>query len=209
MRLMASGEAVCKTTTLRYFHVDSDARLAAGDVMVPRAIPDGLGEPFRDCIDGLFPDGVGTWGFAHLFESTGEELIYDDLIGADHGIHGEDRDRAIRRARNRVIELIAELVRVNWAPQRPSRLSSVFAYATIRAARDFRGTCTNPNAPIWQIEAEDAFGCDASWLSLADNMLKVVNRMTNYWAGETRSGSSEIAREFLLNGPVTVVARHD
>lgn len=194
----------------RFFHVDSDESLAAGQELKTRPIPDSINEPVRNCFTDVFPDGVSTWGFAYLFESHGEGLVFDELSAAEHGLEGEERTKAMRRARNRVIELIAELIRVHWAPERPSRLSSIFAYSKIEAAEEFRETrCVNAGVPIWEIEAEQAFGCDASWLGLGDSMPKVALRTKRYWDGTTRPGSFPVDHEHLLTGAVTVVRKRD
>jgi hypothetical protein len=197
-------------TVERYFHVDSDETLSEGAMLSPKQIPNSLDEPVRDCFCDLFPAGVSTWGFAYLFESHEEGLVYDELSAAEHGLAGEDRNRAIRRARNRTIELITELIRVNWAPERPSRLASVFAYSTLAVAREFRSTrCTNPSAPIWEIEAEGAFGCDSSWLGLGESIPMVVIKTKRYWSGRLRTGSLPVDREQLLHGAAVAVNRCD
>jgi hypothetical protein len=168
----------------RYFHVDSNRSLTECAAITTRAIPQELDRTVADCFRALYPTGLSSWGYDYLFEDNGEGLIFDEPSNAALGLTPEERDNAIRRARNRTIEMIAELVRINWAPECPSRLTAVFAYSTLEVAREFRETrCTDPTAPIWEVKAERAFGCDASWLGLGGSIPFVFISMRQYWKG--------------------------
>jgi hypothetical protein len=188
-----------------YFHVDHSRFLSAGQTIPVRPRPDVADVELAACLDRLFPGGFGNFGYWYLF-APGEELWLTEDKARAMGMADGDAAEALGRSRNRLIEVIWELTRLHFFPDRPSRLYSVFGYRDLDAARvaraeDFR----SDDAPIWLVEAADAFDCDSAWLDLSGDVMTVMGRSRAYWSGERHPDNLPSDQETLLVPPVTVL----
>lgn len=105
-----------------------------------------------------------------------------------------------------IIELAAELVRRLYAPDRPSRMQSMFACETLADAQAFRSERGVPHARIFEIDASEFFRADMRLLHLGAAFGSTINLMQKYWQGVA---SAVPFWEFLLPGSVTVIAQVD
>jgi hypothetical protein len=81
--------------------------------------------------------------------------------------------------------MIVELVRRLEFPERPSRYTSVFAYATVEAAVDFRGRHGQPGDRTWRVGADGTtHEADARHVNLEPMPLAVIGCALRYWRGE-------------------------
>jgi hypothetical protein len=118
----------------------------------------------------LFPDGLSGWGLAMLLDETRpisltlESVFERQLCAIDNGVYqcGQPAADALRASKDRMVEVILELVRRATCPDKPGRLQGVFAYRTQEGAELFRDAFGQPGDSIWRLAAEgDVHDADA------------------------------------------------
>jgi hypothetical protein len=114
-----------------------------------------------------YPEGLTRWGQWYAFGAGVEELVLTERKARALGIADEEVENALNRSTNRLVELIWELARAAWFPERPSRLRSIFGYRDLHCAGDLRTeNFGDDTLPIWRVAADQAFHCDSAWLDL-------------------------------------------
>lgn len=99
-----------------------------------------------------------------------------------------------------MIELVSELVRRVLFPEKPSRMTALFAWETYHEAVEFQKE--HGGGPIYVIEADTFFRGDMKLLYLGGSGIGAVQFAIKYWRGE--SGPSP-RWEYLLVPPVQIV----
>lgn len=107
---------------------------------------------------------------------------------------------------SQTIELVAELVRRLESPSCPSRMQSMFACETLTEAQAFRLEMRVPHGRIFEVDTSEFFRADMRFLNLGATFGSTINLMQKYWRGVA---SANPFWEFLLPGPVTVIAQVD
>jgi hypothetical protein len=91
----------------------------------------------------------------------------------------------LQDGKNRLVEMIVELVRRLEFSDKPSRYTSVFAFSTVEAAEDFRAKRGQADDPVWRARCEGPIHeADARCVDLASVPLAVIDRALRYWRGE-------------------------
>src|SRR5688572_26249620 len=96
----------------------------------------------QDLAAQLFPEGASVWGRWALFDATDRLALTTEVLAQEgeaqsetHGtVISEEGERHLRRSKDRVAEVVLELVRRMVAPDAPSRLACVYAYRELAAA---------------------------------------------------------------------------
>ena len=117
-----------------------------------------------------------------------------------------DGAKVLRDGKDRLLEMIVELVRRLEFPDKPSRYTSVFAYATVDAAIDFRDNRAPADTPVWRVRADGPTHlADARHVNLEPMPLAIIDRALRYWRGEFEPNPDPWQRECLLTPPVEVI----
>jgi len=207
-----------------FFHVAPMDQLSPGLKLAGRRPPNLTREHYQ-VLDSLFPSGRLTpWGEAMLTADPAALLLGPEILIAEGLARAVTSDRldvseagriAMGDSRNRVVELVFELVRRLAFPDKPSRMSAVFAYRTLDEARAYRADRRDPaNHEIWRV------ACDAStplhlgdgrWLGVPRDALLFVAAARHYWFGRVHpfpvvSFDTEV---LIPAGALTVVAREE
>ncbi|CAN7784040.1 hypothetical protein LJR296_008234 [Cupriavidus necator] len=122
--------------------------------------------------------------------------------------HGQRYLNTLATERDSAIELVWEYVRRAHFPDRPSRLTSAFAWRTLEEAKAFRASAGVPLAKVWAVDASEGFVANMSLLNIASSTLRVMQLADLYWNGKegpTGLGLKAPNWEVLLSGSVTVV----
>lgn len=135
-----------------------------------------------------FPNGVSRHGSRYLFDWP--VICQSSHLENGGAVYTEP-----------TMELIFELVRRVSFPYRPSRLESFFAWNTLEVALSFRQQFGEPDAPIFRVEAADAFCADMSLLRFGSNVMGTLLLAERYWSGWTAPNPN---LEMLLTGPVFI-----
>jgi hypothetical protein len=177
--------------------------------------PRGLDDAQRSLLKVLFPPegAVSHWGAAMLASPT-DPLVMGDggllklglasVPGApdDDTLHVSALGReALSSTTNRVVELVFELVRRGNAPDVPSRLNSLFAYAAKDQAEDYRTQRRSAAThEIWSIDVPDRIKVhrgDGGWLVVPGDALHFIRAAMWYWHGEPAPQSLPYDQEIL------------
>lgn len=163
----------------------------------------------------LFPDGVSEWGLGLALDEetplavTIESLADRGLAVAQEGggwLCGHPGARTLRAAKDRLGEVVAELVRQVAAPMKPSRYQSLFGYRDLEGGRLFRTADEDESAPIWRVRcAAPTHDGDSRWLGMPDTPLKLLDNAGLYWQGVPCPVSFPWEHETLLPPPVEVL----
>ncbi|MBF6989304.1 DUF2441 domain-containing protein [Cupriavidus sp. IK-TO18] len=167
-----------------YFHVDRRQGFTAGQHSQLSKLDLSHAQDLGQHLDILCPNGVS----AH-----GNQYLNSDVKSGK----GEA-----------AIELIWEYVRRAHFPERPSRLTSTFAWQSLEEAKAFRLDSGLTDANIWQIEAAEGFVANMALLNIGTSVLRASQFAHAYWAGEVGpqiKGLKARCWEVLLTGPITVV----
>ena len=180
----------------RYYTVDRSGKLSTGQEVRPDTdfsaseffpVQDHFTrQDLEELTQQLFPGGLTFHGKRYLLD---ECLIMTTPLGpAPYVPHIP------------MIELVFELVRRVFFAEKPSRMTSIFAWATRSEAvafqKDYGG------ASICEIEAETFFRGDMNLLFLGGSGVGAMLFAMKYWRGE----SSPTPRwEYLLVPPVRVI----
>lgn len=148
--------------------------------------------------DSLFPAGVTYWGEAMLMSSKGAMVLGPEgliSLGVARTV-GNGRELEVSElgfetmaaTRNRVIELVFELVRRLEFPAEPSRFTSVFAYRTLDEARGYRATRRDAQThEVWSLscdEPEAVHAADSRWLNAQHDAVRSIYVARSYWSCE-------------------------
>lgn len=145
-----------------FFHVDRESLLSDGQEIT--LIPPNLStQRETDVARNLFPDGVSRWGASMLdahppLAITLQPLLESRLArasGDDEVLLTAAGATLLRAGKDRIIEFVAEIVRLGLTPDKPSRLAAVFAYRDVQLADDFRHNENLDRAPIWRVSVPD------------------------------------------------------
>jgi hypothetical protein len=199
-----------------YYIVDRSREVHAGLVIDRVPVPDMPTADETALARCVFPEGVTRWGenkflFTQPSVAVTVEMLaawkWAVLTPAGYLVNPTGAE-ALRDGKDRLLEMIVELVRRLEFPERPSRYTSVFAYATVAAAADFRGRCGQPDDPVWRVGAGGAtHEADARHVNLEPMPLAVVGRALRYWRGEFDPDPEPWQQECLLTPPVEVIER--
>jgi hypothetical protein len=134
-----------------------------------------------------------------------------EILGSHVSEHGRVALIQIHEDPNLVddaeVELLLELTRREVAPQHPSRLTSLFAFASLEDALAFRGSHRGEADAIHAVEgSQDAFRGDARLIGLARTPLVTGVYARWYWEGRPNAERPPLW-EVLLDLPVTVGER--
>ena len=180
-----------------YFHVDRSSALVAGtDVIADRDYTSCSFYPVQDhfhrsdleaLVDELFPGGMTRHGKQYLLS---EPLVIRTQQGPLPAVPHIP-----------MIELISELVRRLLFPERPSRLTALFAWESLDEAIRFRNE--TGGGKIYHVEANEIFRGDMKLLLLGGSGVGAVQFARKYWRGDS---SPQPRWEYLLVPPVRVIA---
>jgi hypothetical protein len=175
-----------------YYHVDRvGTRLKQGQILSLNYT--GVGTRYQTnraaFFSCLFPEGLSYHGWNYLLNDNRPKPDAD-LLG--------------------LIEMMAELTRRSFYPERPSRLQSVFCWRTIEDARRFvnefpvttsDGTASH-RGMIWRVRSEgQAFVADIRCLALGTCWIESLLYLNRYWQ---QQASESPLWEVLVRPPVLV-----
>ena len=138
----------------------------------------------RSRLTQLYPAGISRHGMKYLTECT---VLFDNVTRTPLNV----------APFSHMIESVFELVRQNEFPERPSRMQSIYAWVHLSDARDFHAGIH----PIYQIESDNAFIADQTYLSLGACVVGSYEMARKYWQGE-QSDSPKL--EAIIPLPVVV-----
>lgn len=175
-----------------YFHVSRNNTLRAGQVIKlghDKAALQSFHTDRAAFLAERFPDGVTQHGWEYLLN---------------------DQRSAPNKDEQGLLEIVAELIRREKYPYRPSRFQSFFAWRSLsdalRFAQDFalRSVAGSPmQGTLWQVEAEEAlFESDMNLLRFGTCWLDIMIFMDRYWRQEYLPNP---LIEVLLSPPITIV----
>ena len=164
------------------FTVDATGELAPGRTLTATPVADALAPDtpaaFAQHAQSLLPHGAGPHGVRHLLDPVATWDAY--------------------------AELVLELTRRAEAPERPSRLSALFAFTTLEDAEAFRAQRRRPDSPIFTVEAPaDAFAGDQHLAGVGPTALVTAAYASAYWRGEAHPDAPPLW-ELVLPLPVTL-----
>lgn len=134
----------------------------------------------------LFTDGISSHGKKYLLD---EYLLIDSPQGpVPYTPHIP------------MIELVSELVRRIYFPDKPSRFTTLFAWGSRDEAVEFQQQYGTGN--IYEVEAEEFFRGDMNLLLLGGSCIGALQYATMYWKGE---GCCTPRWEYLLVPPIHVI----
>jgi hypothetical protein len=181
-----------------FFHVDRFGSLSPGISidLLPHHLP---GVPDSQAVESFLntwlPGGVTRHGLVTLMASR--------LSVTDDELARGDAD-ALAASRNAITELVLELVRVERHPEAPSRLQTLYAWATLEDARRFIAThpVAGGSPRIFAVEGAVGFRADMRWTA-SGAPAATVYRATRYWDGD--SDGPDPVWELLIHPPVKVL----
>jgi len=139
----------------RFFHVDGQRALTAGQVIQLTDLAQGFGAgPLQDHARWWFPDGVTEQGRKYLLAPDASLSI------RTHMQNNHLPPECIDHVNESTIEMVFEYVRRAYFQARPSRLASFFAWKTLQEAKRFRDRPERRTAVIWRVEGEQALRAD-------------------------------------------------
>ncbi len=138
----------------------------------------------------LFPNGLTSHGKRYLLKEA-------FLVKSDFGSEGQK----VSVVYEPILELLLEVVRRAYFPEKPSRFSALFAWGTLAEAEAFRSQHGAGRGNIYVVEAGSAFRADMSWVALGGTNAAALWLAMKYWRGEA---SADPAWELLISPPVTV-----
>lgn len=163
-----------------FYHVDVRGEIQQGETITTMPVtsskyPEGAKEVNR-----MFPLGISYFGATIMLHMDPDCL-----------------DVAIEQ----ILEMIRRQFRGKCDVDFPSRMSSLFACGDLQSARSFQKRFQRPDGRIWEVECNDFFRGDMSFIchDVASNR----NLAVHYWQGRQRS--DEPFWEYLLRPPVKVV----
>lgn len=160
-----------------FYHVDSAGALVAG-----QTVEQIRGSRLDDALSKHVRGGVSLYGKRTLLSGL------DDRVSWCHVLYWEG---------------LAEYIRQTFYPERPSRLASLYACASVNDARQF--AMNNPpfRGKIWEVEAKGAIRCDQGYAGARHvALLGAISAAHCYW--QSKAGSSAPFWEYLLPLPVRV-----
>jgi hypothetical protein len=167
----------------KYYTVDRRNRLSVGQTLELSPV-DLQGIPDLEThYKHLFPNGVSDHGHRYLPYRANE--------------------------REPAIELLWEFVRRAAFPNRPSRLTSAFAWQSLDDARRFKQENHLPDARIYEVRGGTPFVANMTLLNNSAPLLRTSQMAYAYWEGSigpTSVGLAEPRWEVLLSSPVVVGA---
>lgn len=179
----------------RYYTVDRARKLRPGYVIgyetdcKPILPDDRFRQDDLECLArDLFPEGVTRHGAQYLYMPFWIRSDFGPQIGQKVSVAYEP-----------VSEMVLEMVRVAWFADKPSRLSSVFAWQTLDEAKAFRDKCKGGD--IYIVDADPGFQADMTLVALGGTNIAALWLARQYWRGEA---SATPAWETLLRPPVVV-----
>jgi hypothetical protein len=111
----------------------------------------------------------------------------------------------LRTSKDRLVEIVTEFARRFGFPDKPSRFTGVFAFATLEAAGAFRKVHAEESDPIWRVETDGSVHeGDSRFVGLGSTPVRVMDNALLYWSGVEMPKASW-SREVLLEAPVRVV----
>ncbi len=174
-------------------HADRQRSLAAGSVIELGPAPP-TGEPDLDeRLRNLFPDGVSRFG----------ERLSSGTMSVEEIATGKVPRALVEERWSAEIDLVAELVRRDCAPEAPSRFQSIFA---CRYASDLRAYAKRfgfSEFNVVELDVDDGFRVDARWLQQG-SPLKMWDLAVGYWSQEPFDGEDDALWEHLVPLPVRV-----
>ena len=180
----------------RYFTVDRSGGLQAGaevrcdaDFASCRFFPvqdHFIREDLERLVHELFPEGLTRHGKKYLLD---ECLVIATPQGP-----------APQVPHIPIIELVCELVRRLFFPERPSRLQALFAWATRDEAVTFQQQFGG--GTIYEVEARSFFRSDMNLLFLGGSGIGALLFAMKYWQAEA---SPAPRWEYLLVPPIRVI----
>lgn len=165
-----------------YFTVDRLGTLAEGQVIGLQKYNDISPNFLQQHVDELFPEGVSAHGESYFLRNR-----EDNISGPN-------------------IELYFEYVRRALYPTRVSRFQAMFAARSLPEAEAFRIRLKAPEAPIWEVHADDSLAVNMNLL-IENNSILVKSYFAGlYWKGEAGPDTSPVW-EVLLKLPVRVLRK--
>jgi hypothetical protein len=177
------------------FHVAPVGWLEAGKTLVLER-PQSFSPDHVQALDSLFHDGLTPWGKSMITAESVQLLLGPEMLidaGLARGPGDPDGELAVNAAgqtamadaRNRIVELVFELIRRLEYPDKPSRMTCVFAYRTVREALDYREHRRDPMAhEVWRVSCPDGIPAhigDGRWLGVPRDSLLFVAAARHYW----------------------------
>jgi hypothetical protein len=182
----------------RYFTVDRQFRLSTDkEILCDHDFSQCKFFPVRDAFTKadleklaieLFPSGLSQHGKSHFLDQC---LVIPTAQGPAPYVPNIP-----------MIELVSELTRRTFFPEKPSRFTTLFAWASLEEAFAFKKQYGEGN--IYEVEAETAFKADMNQLYLGGSGVGALFYAMKYWKGE--AGSNPIW-EYLLVPPVRVIGQ--
>jgi hypothetical protein len=172
--------------SMYFYHIDRCNALELGKTYNLLHIPN-LDSATDKMVNELFPEGVSWWGDGKLLcdESL---LIINNVVQKDT-----------------VIDLIFELVRKAYFPEKPSRYQSLFAFATLSDAKNLINTLNWPaDSKIWKIKADLHYKVNMNLLTLDGRPVDIYRNAFAYWNGEPGDDANPFW-ELLVPYPITVI----
>ena len=167
---------------MRYYTVDRCNRYSHGYILNLTSHTDFTPQYLQDHVDTMFPFGVS-------------------FHGNNYFLNGSSSASTV----NPNIELQWEYARRANYPGAPSRFTSMFACETLPDAREFAERIGS--GTIWEVDCDNSFRADMSWLTLADSILTVSHAVNAYWNHEPISRYRITAASFweiLIPLPATI-----
>lgn len=164
-----------------YYHVDRGDELEPGDAL-ELARPDEWEQAVDAALAEWYPEGFSHHG-RHYCTQPLHEGDVDDLWDF-------------------ACEAIFELVRVGRYPERPSRLQSIFSFASVADVEAFLDDFGAEPFTVWEVRADRGFRADMNLVDAVD-FARGLARADHYWRGGTFL--DDPLWEVLLVPPVEVV----
>lgn len=163
-----------------YYTVDSGNFYSTGMIVSP-ITPSIQPIELHNMVTSLFPHGVSKHGDGYFLSANAKAGKIDYSI--DWGL--EFYRRAMR-------------------PKAPSRYESIFACETLSGAKFFRSQYRNPNAPIYEVKADENLihRGDMALLDNSNSCLVYTYQIEHYWAGTTYN--QQPFWEILIPLPATI-----
>jgi len=204
------------TSQQPFFHVDRAGSLAGDAQLQPLPLRHHDGD--IGALRAMFPGGMSQWGMSMLFDDTALTLTVEALANHAGLVEWDGTDAllsaagqgSLRASKDRVVELLAEAVRLLRAPRKPSRLGSLFAYESLDVAKQFRIEQSTETAPIWELLAPKGAAVHRGDSTLVGVPVRASMLLTNlalYWDGFLVPGGQPTNQEVLVPLPAAVVRR--
>jgi hypothetical protein len=197
-----------------FYLVDRARSLHPGLVINRSPVPTLATPDETDLARCVFPDGITRWGEDKAVLTQPSLAVTIEALAAwGYATHtpagfvvSADGAQVLRDGKNRLLEMIVELVRRLEFADKPSRYTSVYACLSAEAAVGFRNNYAQRSDPVWRVRAHGSVHeADARYVDLAAMPIAILDRALKYWHSEAAPNPELWHRECLLAPPVEVI----